>query len=61
MVVHLFLKALRIEYHVVADPLGSQVPSQRQSFDQIIVHLKTGWLEAHTFGFIGKKRKELSN
>ena len=26
-----------------------------------IVHLKTGWLEAHFFGFIGKKRKELSN
>ena len=27
----------------------------------IVVHLKTGWLEAHFIGFIGKKRKELSN
>ena len=27
----------------------------------MIVHLKTGWLEAHFIGFIGKKRKELSN
>jgi hypothetical protein len=31
------------------------------SNDPMIVHLKTGWLEAHFIGFIGKRRKELGN
>ena len=35
--------------------------SNQISNDPMIVHLKTGWLEAHFIGFIGKKRKELSN
>jgi len=44
--------------------LGLDHKTARSNNDYLslaLVHLKTGWLEAHFIGFIGKKRKELSN